>query len=84
MGNQHGGKLKKRDLMGYGAATIADSDPYNFVTVYLILLFTVFHGSDMMQTVIYVVAGLMFWTGSGCIIRRIRRLRCVGTEGIRI
>ncbi len=127
MGNQHGGKLKKRDLMGYGAATIADSGPYNFVTVYLILflttvaglsperagmitsvailmdgisgavigyisdntrsaygrrrpymlaavfplgaglilLFTVFPGSDTMQTVIYVAAGLMFWTGFG-------------------
>ena len=127
MGNQYGGKLKKIDLMGYGAATIADSGPYNFVTVYLILflttvaglsperagmitsvailmdgisgavigyisdntrsaygrrrpymlaavfplgaglilLFTVFPGSDTMQTVIYVAAGLMFWTGFG-------------------
>ena len=29
--------MKKRDLLGYGAATVADSGPYNFATVYLIL-----------------------------------------------
>lgn len=28
--------MKKIDLLGYGAATFADSAPYNFVTVYLI------------------------------------------------
>ena len=44
MRNQHGEKLKKRDLMGYGAATIADSGPYNFVTVYLILFLTTVAG----------------------------------------
>lgn len=32
--------MKKRDLLGYGAATFADSAPYNFVTVYLILFLT--------------------------------------------
>ena len=32
--------MRKRDLLGYGAATVADSGPYNFVTVYLILFWT--------------------------------------------
>ena len=32
--------MKKRDLLGYGAATVADSGPYNFVIVYLILFLT--------------------------------------------
>lgn len=32
--------MKKKDLLGYGAATFADSAPYNFVTVYLILFLT--------------------------------------------
>ena len=117
--------MKKRDLFGYGAATIADSGPYNFATVYLILflttvvnisperagtissviiladgftgafigyisdytkskygrrrpyllaavfplviglslLFCNFQSGHVMQTVFYVVAGLMFWLG---------------------
>ena len=32
--------MKKIDLFGYGAASIADSGPYNFATVYMILFFT--------------------------------------------
>lgn len=32
--------MRKRDLLGYGVATVADSGPYNFVTVYLILFWT--------------------------------------------
>ncbi len=32
--------MKKIDLFGYGAASIADSGPYNFATVYLILFLT--------------------------------------------
>lgn len=32
--------MNKKDLLGYGAATFADSAPYNFVTVYLILFLT--------------------------------------------
>lgn len=32
--------MKKSDLLGYGAATFADSAPYNFATVYLILFLT--------------------------------------------
>lgn len=32
--------MRKRDLLGYGAATVADSGPYNFVIVYLILFLT--------------------------------------------
>ena len=117
--------MKKRDLFGYGAATIADSGPYNFATVYLILflttvvnisperagtissviiladgitgafigyisdytkskygrrrpyllaavfplviglslLFSNFQGGQVLQTVFYVAAGLMFWLG---------------------
>ncbi|MGN0703854.1 MAG: MFS transporter [Lentihominibacter sp.] len=117
--------MKKRDLFGYGAATVADSGPYNFVTVYLILflttvvsisperagtissliiladgvtgafigyisdytrseygrrrpyllaavfplviglsmLFCNFQGGQTLQTVFYIVAGLMFWLG---------------------
>ena len=117
--------MKKRDLFGYGAATIADSGPYNFATVYLILflttvvnisperagtissviiladgitgafigyisdytkskygrrrpyllaavfplviglslLFCNFQGGQVLQTVFYVAAGLMFWLG---------------------
>lgn len=36
--------MKKIDLLGYGAATFADSAPYNFVTVYLILFMTTVAG----------------------------------------
>ncbi|MDO4486283.1 MAG: MFS transporter [Bacillota bacterium] len=36
--------MKKRELIGYGAATIADAAPYNFVTVYLILFLTTIAG----------------------------------------
>ena len=119
--------MTKRDILGYGAATIADSGPYNFVTVYLILflttvvgisperagiitsaailvdgaasaaigyisdntrskhgrrrpyllasvlplgigmvlLFTVFPGNELTQSVIYVFAGIIFWVGFG-------------------
>lgn len=119
--------MTKRDILGYGVATIADSGPYNFVTVYLILflttvvgisperagiitsvailvdgaasaaigyisdntrsrygrrrpyllasvaplgigmilLFTVFPGSELTQSVIYVFAGVVFWVGFG-------------------
>lgn len=32
--------MKKIDLLGYGAASVADSGPYNFATVYLILFLT--------------------------------------------
>lgn len=32
--------MRKKDLLGYGAATFADSAPYNFATVYLILFLT--------------------------------------------
>ncbi len=32
--------MKKIDLLGYGAAAFADSGPYNFATVYMILFFT--------------------------------------------
>ncbi len=32
--------MNKKDLLGYGAATFADSAPYNFATVYLILFLT--------------------------------------------
>lgn len=32
--------MKKRDLIGYGAATVADSGPYNFVIVYFVLFLT--------------------------------------------
>ena len=32
--------MKKTDLFGYGAASFADSGPYNFATVYMILFFT--------------------------------------------
>ena len=32
--------MKKIDLLGYGAASVADSGPYNFATVYMILFFT--------------------------------------------
>lgn len=32
--------MKKIDLFGYGSASIADSGPYNFATVYMILFFT--------------------------------------------
>lgn len=32
--------MKKIDLLGYGAASFADSGPYNFATVYMILFFT--------------------------------------------
>lgn len=32
--------MNKKDLLGYGTATFADSAPYNFVTVYLILFLT--------------------------------------------
>lgn len=32
--------MSKKDLLGYGAATIADSGPYNFTTCYLILFLT--------------------------------------------
>lgn len=32
--------MRKRDLLGYGVASVADSAPYNFATIYLILFWT--------------------------------------------
>ena len=36
--------MKKRDLLGYGAASFADSGPYNFVMVFFILFLTTVAG----------------------------------------
>ena len=36
--------MKKRDLLGYGAASFADAGPYNFVTVFYILFLTTVAG----------------------------------------
>ncbi len=56
--------MKKRDLLGYGAATVADSGPYNFVTVYLILFLTTVVGmsperAGTVMSVIVLVDGLV-------------------------
>lgn len=36
--------MTKKELLGYGAATVADSGPYNFATVYFILFLTTIVG----------------------------------------
>lgn len=55
--------MKKSDLLGYGAATIADSAPYNFVIVYLILFLTTVVGmsperSGLVSSVIILADGI--------------------------
>ena len=56
--------MKKRDLLGYGAATVADSGPYNFVMVYLLLFLTSVAGisperSGTILSVIMLIDGLI-------------------------
>lgn len=41
--------MKKRDLAIYGAASIADAGPYNFVTVYLLVFLTTVAGLSPVQ-----------------------------------
>lgn len=56
--------MKKRDLLGYGAATVADSGPYNFVIVYLVLFLTTVAGmspehAGTIMSVIVLIDGLI-------------------------
>ena len=56
--------MKKRDLLGYGAATVADSGPYNFVMVYFLLFMTSVAGvsperSGTILSVIMLIDGLI-------------------------
>ncbi len=56
--------MKKIDLLGYGAASVADSGPYNFATVYLILFLTTVVGispevSGTISSVIILADGII-------------------------
>lgn len=51
--------MKKREFLGYGAATIADSGPYNFVTIYLILFLTTVVGLSPEKAAVITSIGIL-------------------------